>query len=65
MECNLKLIQIQETKQLTLEEIDLLFGDRDADILPGGLDDKQKQIHLEQISQVKKQLAKTTATAVH
>ena len=56
---------VQETKQLTLEEIDLLFGDHDADVLPGGLDDKQKQIHLEQISQVKKQMASSAAVAVH
>lgn len=55
----------QETKQLTLEEIDLLFGDEDMGTLAGGLDDKQKQIELERIASAKKQLAGSRVTAVH
>lgn len=56
---------LQETKQLTLEEIDLLFGDEDMGTLAGGLDDKQKQIELERIASAKKHLAGSRVTAVH
>ncbi|XP_014556439.1 hypothetical protein COCVIDRAFT_37930 [Bipolaris victoriae FI3] len=55
----------KETKQLTLEEIDLLFGDEDMGTLAGGLDDKQKQIELERIASAKKHLAGSRVTAVH
>ncbi|KAF2127788.1 MFS sugar transporter-like protein [Dothidotthia symphoricarpi CBS 119687] len=54
-----------ETKQLTLEEIDLLFGERALGTLPDNLDDKQKQIELERIDAAKKHLAGHTVTAVH
>ncbi|KAH9871157.1 hypothetical protein J1614_006732 [Plenodomus biglobosus] len=56
---------MKETKQLTLEEIDLLFGDRALGTLPDDLDDKQKQIELERIDAAKKHLAGNTVTAVH
>ncbi|CAA9960524.1 hypothetical protein P3342_006021 [Pyrenophora teres f. teres] len=49
----------KETKQLTLEEIDFLFGERAEGMLPDDLDDKQKVIELERISAAKKQLAAT------
>ena len=52
----------QETKQLTLEEIDLLFGER---VLPDDLDDKQKVIELEKITAAKEQLAGQKETGVH
>ncbi|KAF2849639.1 MFS sugar transporter-like protein [Plenodomus tracheiphilus IPT5] len=54
-----------ETKQLSLEEIDLLFGDRALGTLPDDLDDKQKQIELERIDAARKHLAGNTVTAVH
>ncbi|KAF1835915.1 MFS sugar transporter-like protein [Decorospora gaudefroyi] len=55
----------KETKQLTLEEIDLLFGDRALGTLPDNLDDKQREIELERISEARKKLAGTNVTAVH
>jgi hypothetical protein len=59
------LIKFQETKQLTLEEIDLLFGDRALGTLPDNLDDKQREIELERIDAAKKKLAGTNVAAVH
>lgn len=59
------LTKFKETKQLTLEEIDLLFGDRALGTLPDNLDDKQKQIELERIDAAKKLLAGQRVTAVH
>jgi hypothetical protein len=56
---------LQETKQLSLEEIDLLFGDRALGTLPDNLDDKQKQIELERIDAAKKKLAGASVAAVH
>ena len=35
-----RLTGVQETKQLTLEEIDLLFGERALGTLPQNLDEK-------------------------
>lgn len=55
----------QETKQLSLEEIDLLFGDRALGTLPDNLDDKERQIELERIEDARRKLAGTTVTAVH
>jgi len=55
----------KETKQLTLEEIDLLFGDRALGTLPDNLDDKQRVIELERIDAAKKKLAGNHVTAVH
>lgn len=55
----------KETKQLTLEEIDLLFGDRALGTLPDNLDDKQQQIELERIDEARKRLAGDKVTAVH
>ncbi len=59
------LTKFQETKQLTLEEIDLLFGDRALGTLPDNLDDKQREIELERIDAAKKKLAGTSVAAVH
>jgi hypothetical protein len=56
---------LQETKQLSLEEIDLLFGDRALGTLPDNLDDKQKEIELERIEAAKQKLAGTNVAAVH
>ncbi|KNG49947.1 sugar carrier protein A [Stemphylium lycopersici] len=58
-------LMFKETKQLTLEEIDLLFGDRAIGTLPSNLDDKQKEIEMERIENAKKQLAGSKVTAVH
>ncbi|RYN37784.1 hypothetical protein AA0113_g10020 [Alternaria arborescens] len=55
----------KETKQLTLEEIDLLFGDRALGTLPDNLDDKQREIELERINAAKQKLAGSNVTAVH
>ncbi|KAH6629426.1 sugar carrier protein A [Boeremia exigua] len=55
----------KETKQKSLEEIDLLFGERALGILPDDLDDKQKEVELERIENAKKVLAKDRVTAVH
>ncbi|KAJ4364463.1 hypothetical protein N0V83_009057 [Neocucurbitaria cava] len=55
----------KETKQLSLEEIDLLFGERALGTLPDNLDDKQQQIELERVEAAKKHLAGNTVTAVH
>lgn len=55
----------KETKQLSLEEIDLLFGERALGTLPDNLDDKQQQIELERIDAARKRLAGNTVTAVH
>ncbi|KAF9693123.1 hypothetical protein EKO04_008681 [Ascochyta lentis] len=55
----------KETKQKSLEEIDLLFGDRALGTLPDDLDDKQREIELERISNARKVLAKDNVTAVH
>jgi len=55
----------QETKQKSLEEIDLLFGDRALGTLPDDLDEKQREIELERIDNAKKILAKGQVTAVH
>ena len=52
----------QETKQLTLEEIDLLFGER---VLPDDLDDKQKVIELDKITAAKGQLTGQKETGLH
>ncbi|KAF2818868.1 MFS sugar transporter-like protein [Ophiobolus disseminans] len=54
-----------ETKQLTLEEIDLLFGDRALGMLPDNLDDREKQIEMERFEDARKKLAGTNVTAVH
>ncbi|KAJ8111872.1 hypothetical protein OPT61_g5639 [Boeremia exigua] len=48
----------KETKQLSLEEIDLLFGERALGTLPDDLDDKQREIEMERIENAKKILAK-------
>ena len=56
---------MQETKQLSLEEIDLLFGERALGTLPDDLDDKQRQIELEKVDAARKHLAGNTVTAVH
>ncbi|OAL47687.1 sugar carrier protein A [Pyrenochaeta sp. DS3sAY3a] len=55
----------KETKQLSLEEIDLLFGERALGTLPDDLTDKQQQIELERVDAARKQLTKKTVTAVH
>jgi hypothetical protein len=55
----------KETKQLSLEEIDLLFGDRALGTLPDNLDDKEKEIEMERIENAKKILAGTKTTQVH
>lgn len=55
----------QETKQLTLEEIDLLFGDRALGTLPDNLDDKERQIEMERIEDARKILAGDKVVAVH
>lgn len=55
----------QETKQKSLEEIDLLFGERALGTLPDDLDDKQREIELERIENAKKVLARDKVTAVH
>ncbi|KAF1850597.1 MFS sugar transporter-like protein [Cucurbitaria berberidis CBS 394.84] len=54
-----------ETKQLGLEEIDLLFGERALGTLPDNLDDKQREIELERVERARKHLAGNTVTAVH
>jgi hypothetical protein len=54
-----RLTVLQETKQLTLEEIDLLFGDRALGLLP------EKQIEMERIENARKKLAGTNVVAVH
>jgi len=59
------LIILQETKQLTLEEIDLLFGDRALGMLPDNLDDAEKQMEMERIEDARRKLAGTNVTAVH
>ena len=56
---------IKETKQLSLEEIDLLFGDRALGTLPDNLDDKEKEIEMERIENAKKILGATKTTQVH
>jgi MFS family permease len=56
---------VQETKQLTLEEIDLLFGDRALGMLPDNLGDAEKQIEMERIEDARRKLAGTNVTAVH
>jgi hypothetical protein len=55
----------KETKQLTLEEIDLLFGDRALGMLPDNLGDAEKQIEMERIEDARRKLAGTNVTAVH
>lgn len=55
----------KETKQKSLEDIDLLFGERALGTLPDDLDDKQKEIELERIENAKKVLAKDQVVAVH
>lgn len=55
----------QETNQLTLEEIDLLFGDRALGMLPDNLGDAEKQIEMERIEDARKKLAGKNVTAVH
>lgn len=55
----------QETKQLSLEEIDLLFGDRALGMIPNDLADAEKQIEMERIEDAKKKLAGTNVAAVH
>jgi hypothetical protein len=60
-----RLTVLQETKQLTLEEIDLLFGDRALGLLPDNLDDAEKQIEMEKIENARKKLAGTNVVAVH
>ncbi|KAJ4357025.1 hypothetical protein N0V95_002831 [Ascochyta clinopodiicola] len=55
----------KETKQKSLEDIDLLFGERALGTLPDDLDDKQKEIELERIQNARKILAKDSVTAVH
>lgn len=55
----------KETKQLTLEEIDLLFGDRALGALPDNLDDKERQIEMERIQDARKILAGDKVVAVH
>ncbi|KAF2622308.1 sugar carrier protein A [Macroventuria anomochaeta] len=55
----------KETKQKSLEEIDLLFGERALGTLPDDLDDKQKEIELERIQDARKILAKDQVTVVH
>lgn len=59
------LTSLKETKQLSLEEIDLLFGERALGTLPDDLTDKQQQIELERVDAARKQLASKTVTAVH
>ncbi|KAF2996902.1 hypothetical protein E8E13_005643 [Curvularia kusanoi] len=55
----------KETKQKSLEDIDLLFGERALGTLPDHLDDKEKEIELERIENAKKVLAKDQVVAVH
>jgi hypothetical protein len=56
---------LKETKQLSLEDIDLLFGDRALGTLPDNLDDKEKEIEMERIENARKILAGTRTVAVH
>lgn len=49
---------------MSLEEIDLLFGDRALGTLPDDLDDKQKEIEMERIENARKILAKDQVAAV-
>lgn len=49
---------------MSLEEIDLLFGDRALGTLPDDLDDKQKELEMERIENAKKILAKDHVSAV-
>ncbi|KAH7385482.1 sugar carrier protein A [Phaeosphaeria sp. MPI-PUGE-AT-0046c] len=58
-------IMFKETKQLSLEEIDLLFGDRALGMIPNDLADAEKQIEMERIEDARKQLAGTNVAAVH
>jgi len=55
----------KETRQKTLEEIDLLFGDRALGMLPDDLHDTEKQIEMERIEDARKRLAGNHVTAVH
>lgn len=50
---------------MTLEEIDLLFGDRALGTLPENLDDKERQIEMERIEDARQKLAGNAVTAVH
>ncbi|KAF2027049.1 MFS sugar transporter-like protein [Setomelanomma holmii] len=54
-----------ETKQLTLEEIDLLFGARALGLLPDNIGDAEKEIEMERIENARRKLAGTNVTAVH
>lgn len=48
------LTMAKETKTLTLEEIDLLFGERALGTLPEDLDEKERPVDIEEYTQAKR-----------